>query len=143
MTINEVRTTTDDKLAGSIRLFLALMFLMTGAMKLFVPVLSEAWSSQLLAAELPFYELTRWAVPFLEIGLGAVLAIGLFVRPAVLVVTGIMAVATYVHIVVNDPALFPLQPSEPIIPLVVIALSAYVFWRGSGSWSSDLRAVQA
>lgn len=143
MTINAVRKTTDDKVAGSIRLFLGVMFLMTGAMKLFVPALAEAWSGQLIAAELPFYELTRRAVPILEIALGAVLAVGVFVRPAVLMVTGIMGVATYVHVVVNDPVLFPLQPSEPIIPLVVVALSAYIFWKGSGSWSRDLKVAQA
>ena len=75
--------------------------------------------------------------------IGAVLALGIFVRPAVVVVMGIMVVATYVHLVVDDPALFPLQPSEPIIPLIVIVLSLYVLWRGAGAWSLDLRATHA
>ncbi len=75
--------------------------------------------------------------------LGAVLVVGLFVRPAALVVIGIMVVATYVHLVVDDPSLFPLQPSEPIIPLIVIVISVYVLWRGAGAWSLDLRATRA
>jgi hypothetical protein len=50
-----------------------------------------------------------------------------------------MAVATYVHVVVNDPALFPLQPSAPVIPVTVIVLTAYVVWRGAGAWSLDLK----
>jgi len=54
------------------------------------------------------------------------------------VVIGIMTVATYVHVVVDDPSLFPLQPSEPIIPLAVIAMCVYLLWRGGGSWSKDL-----
>lgn len=112
---------------------------MTGAMKLLVPMLAEAWSGQLLAAQLPFYTLTRWTVPFVEIGLGIVLAIGIFARPAALVVIGMMLVATYVHLVVDDRSLFPLQPSEPIIPLIVIAMAAYTLWRGAGAWSSDQR----
>ncbi len=75
--------------------------------------------------------------------LGAVLAVGAFVRPAAVIVIGIMVVATYVHLVVDDPSLFPLQPSEPIIPLMVIVMSVYVMWRGAGAWSLDLRATQA
>ena len=143
MTSLDIRRTGYNKLAGIIRLLLGVLFLMTGAMKLVVPVLAEAWSGQLLAAELPFYSLTLWAVPFLEMFLGAVLLSGVFARVAVLVVINIMLVATYVHVVVNDPSLFPLQPSEPIIPLVVIAMSLYILWRGAGAWSLDLVATRA
>jgi len=135
-----LQTTTNNRPAGVIRLMLALVFLMTGPMKLLVPQLAEAWSGQLIAAGLPFYELSRWSVPFLELLLGIVLAIGIFVRPAALVVIGIMVVATYVHVVVDDPSLFPLQPDEPIIPAMVMLGSAYVLWRGGGSWSRDLKA---
>jgi uncharacterized membrane protein YphA (DoxX/SURF4 family) len=140
MDFARLQTTTDNRPAGVIRLMLALVFLMTGPMKLLVPQLAEAWSGQLIAAGLPFYELSRWSVPFLELLLGIVLAIGIFVRPAALAVIGIMVVATYVHVVVDDPSLFPLQPSEPIIPAMVMLGSAYVLWRGGGSWSRDLKA---
>ncbi len=124
-------------------MLLGVLFVMTGAMKLLVPMLGEAWSGQILAAGLPLYSLTRWTVPFLEMFLGVVLLIGAFARVAVLVIMGIMVVATYVHLVVDDPSLFPLQPSEPIIPLIVIGLSAYILWRGAGAWSLDLRTTQA
>ncbi len=140
MDFAKLQRTTNDKLVGVIRLMLALIFLMTGPMKLLVPQLAEAWSGQLIAAQLPFYELSRWMVPFLELFLGIVLAIGIFVRPAALVVIGIMVVATYVHVVVDDPSLFPLQPDEPIIPAIVMLGSAYLLWRGGGSWSRDLSA---
>ena len=62
--------------------------------------------------------------------------------PAALVVFGMMLVAIYVHLVVDDHSLFPLQPSEPIIPLIVIAMGAYILWRGAGALSSDLRATE-
>ncbi len=140
MTLDDIRKTSDNKLAGSIRILLAVLFLMTGAMKLLIPMLADAWSGQLLAANLPLYTITRWTVPFLEMLLGVVLATGGFVRPAVVVVMGIMVVATYVHVVVDDPSLFPLQPSEPIIPLIVVVLSLYLLWKGAGSWSLDLKA---
>jgi uncharacterized membrane protein YphA (DoxX/SURF4 family) len=123
-----IRTNADDKVTGAVRLMLALIFLMTGVMKLVVPSLAAAWSGQLLAAELPLYALTRWTV----------LAVGVFARPASLVVVGIMVPAVYVHLVVHDPSLFPLQPNAPIIPIVVIMMAALVLWRGAGAWSADL-----
>ena len=143
MTIDEYRKTSDNKMTGSIRILLGVLFLMTGAMKLLIPMLAEAWSGQLLAANIPLYTVSRWTVPVLEMVLGAVLAVGALVRPATMIVIGIMAVATYVHLVVDDPSLFPLQPSEPLIPLIVIAISVYVLWRGAGAWSMDLRATRA
>ncbi len=141
MNLIQLQFTTNNRLVGSVRLMLALIFLMTGPMKLLVPSLAEAWTGQLLAAQLPFYELARWTVPFLELVLGVFLAIGLFVRPAVFVVTGIMIVATYVHVIVDDPSLFPLQPSEPIVPILVILGSVYLLWRGAGAWSKDLKST--
>ncbi len=142
MDVASIQETANDKLAGSIRLILSVLFVMTGTMKLVVPMLAEAWSGQLLASGLPFYELSRWSVPFVEIIVGVVLGVGLFVRLAVVAVIGIMTVATYVHVVIDDPSLFPLQPSEPIIPLTVIAMCLYLVWRGGGAWSRDLTATR-
>jgi uncharacterized membrane protein YphA (DoxX/SURF4 family) len=139
--LENLRNTSDDKVAGTVRLVLAVLFVMTGAMKLLVPMLGEAFTGQLLAADLPFYTVSRWTVPFLEIVLGVVLAFGLYVRLACIMVMGIMSVATYVHLVVNDPTLFPLQPSEPIIPVVVMAMCLFLLWRGGGAWSMDLGAM--
>ena len=143
MTLNDINKTSDNKLAGSIRILLAVLFLMTGAMKLLIPMFAEAWSGQLLAANIPLYEVSRWTVPFIEVALGAVLAVGTYVRPAVVVVIGIVVVATYVHLAVADSSLFPLQPREPVIPFIVILMSVYVLWRGAGAWSLDLRATGA
>jgi len=140
--VASTQRTANDKLAGSIRLILGVLLVMTGTLKLVVPTLAEAWSGQLLASGLPFYELSRWSVPFVEIIVGVVLGIDLFVRLAVVAVIGIMTVATYVHVVVDDPSLFPLQPSEPIIPLTVIAMCLYLLWRGGGAWSKDLTATR-
>jgi uncharacterized membrane protein YphA (DoxX/SURF4 family) len=143
LTLSNLRNTSDDKLAAGVRIFLAVMFLMTGAMKLLVPALAEAWSGQLLAADIPLREVSRWTVPFLELALGVLLTVGAFARAAAATVIGIMAVATYVHLVVDDPSLFPLQPSEPIIPVIVIALCLVVLRRGAGARSLDLTATRA
>ena len=140
MTLKSLQQTSSNKFAAVIRLLVAMIFLMTGPMKLLFPRLAEAWSSQLLAAEIPFYALSRWSVPFLELFLGILLAVGIYVRPAAALVIVIMIVATYVHIVVDDPSLFPLQPSEPIIPIVLIVMSLVLLRSGAGAWSLDLKA---
>ena len=98
-----IRHTSDDKLAAVVRLLLAIVFVMTGVMKLVVPMLGEAWSGQLLAANVPFYTLTRWTMPFVEIGVGVALTVGTHARLASVIVMGIMVAATYVHVVVDDP----------------------------------------
>ena len=133
-----VRSTRSDGIARGIRVVLGALFVMTGAMKLAVPMLATAWAGQLAAAHIPLPELNRWAVPFVEMGVGVALLFGFYTRIATLLVLNIMGVATYVHLVVNDPALFPLQPAEPIIPAVVMVLSVYVLVKGGGSGSLDL-----
>ena len=138
---NRVRSTQPDQVARSIRVVLGVLFVMTGAMKLVVPMLAAAWAGQLAAANIPLPELNRWVVPCIEIGVGVALLVGFYVRVATLLVLGIMIVATYVHLVVTDQALFPLQPAEPIIPAVVMLLSVYILTKGGGSGSAALTAT--
>ena len=140
MTLRSLQQTTSNKVAAVTRLLVAMIFLMAGPMKLLFPRLADAWSGQLLAAELPLYTLSRWSIPFLELLLGILLAVGIYVRPAAALVIVIMIVATYVHIAVDDPSLFPLQPSEPIIPIVLIVMSLFMLRLGAGAWSLDLKA---
>ncbi|HRQ42088.1 MAG TPA: DoxX family protein [Chloroflexota bacterium] len=134
-----IRHTGHDKILGSVRIALGILFLMTGLMKLFVPELRAAFSGQLTAADIPFHSLNMWLVPMMETAVGLLLLYGLFSRIGALVVIGLMFVAAYVHLVVSDPALFPLQPTEPIIPILAIGAAVYVLWRGGGAWSADLK----
>ena len=112
---------------------------MTGLMKLFIPDLRTAFSGQLTAANILFHSFNMWFVPLTETAVGLLLLFGLFSRIGGLVVIGLMLVATYVHLVVTDPALFPLQPTKPIIPIIAIGAAVYVLWRGGGAWSADLK----
>jgi uncharacterized membrane protein YphA (DoxX/SURF4 family) len=139
MTLQFIRKTRDDRLAARIRIALGFLFVMTGVMKLVVPSLGAAFAGQLAGAEIPLQELNRWAVPFIEVGVGIALLMGFYTRIATLLVFNIMIVGTYVHLVVDDPSVFPLQPTEPIIPIVVMILSVYPLLRGGGSGSLDLR----
>lgn len=134
----QLRKTVDDKGLGVIRILLGLVFLSTGSMKFLIPMLWTAWSGQLTQAEIPFYTINLYFVPITEVLIGLLLLLGFYARLGALVVIPMMVVATYVHMVVKDPSVFPLQPAEPVIPLVVLVLGAYVLWRGAGSWSLDL-----
>ena len=140
MTRQSIRMTGDDRVAAGIRIVLGILFVMTGVMKLFVPSLGVAFGGQLAAANIPFLEVNVFFVPLTETGVGVAMLIGFYTRIATVLIFGIMIVATYVHLVVNDPALFPLQPEQPVFPVVVMILSIYVLSRGGGSVSADFRA---
>ena len=139
----KLRQTRASNSAAAIRIFLGLLFLSTGVMKFAIPDLRAAFSGQLTAAGIPFHSLNMWVVPAAEIGVGILFILGFLTRFASLSAIVMMAVATYVHLVVDDPTLFPLQPEEPIIPIIVIALCIYLLWVGSGSWGIDFRGKQA
>lgn len=124
-----------DEALGTTRIFVGTLILMTGIMKFTVPMLRAAWSGQLRLARLPFYNLTFWLLPVVELTVGTLLILGVGTRPAAAVVLLMMLGATYVHVVVDDPSVFPLQPNAPIIPIVVIGLTIYVLVGGTGAWS--------
>ena len=136
-----LRQTRASHSAGGIRIFLGLLFLSTGIMKFAVPDLRAAFSGQLVAASIPFHSLNMWVVPAVEVGIGVLFILGFLSRLAGLSAIATMVVATYVHLVVHDPTLFPLQPEQPIIPAVATALCLYILMAGSGSWSLDLRSA--
>jgi len=141
--LTRLRKTRASHSAAAIRIFLGLLFLSTGVMKFAIPALRAAFSGQLTAACIPFHSLNMWVVPAAEIGVGILFLLGFLSRLASVSAIVMMVVATYVHLVVDDPALFPLQPEEPIIPIIVIALCIYLLWTGSGSWSLDFRGKPA
>ena len=105
MTLQTIRKTKDDQIATAVRIALGLLFVMTGVMKLAVPALGAAFAGQLAAGNIPFAEIQRWVVPFIEVGVGGALLAGYYTRLATLLVLNIMVVAIYVHMMVDDPAL--------------------------------------
>lgn len=141
MKMDSLRSTRDDRVGAAIRIVLGILFLTTGVMKLFVPALGVAFAGQFAAPSLLLPNLSRWVVPFVEIGVGGALLVGFHTRIAALVVIGIMIVATYAHLAVDDPSLFPLQPERPIVPITVIILSVYLLQRGGAAGNLDRRAV--
>jgi len=139
--LNQLRNTRDNKLTGVLRIILGIVFFMAGILKVVVPFLGEAFAGQLNAANIPFQDLSLFVVPIVEMLLGITLLVGIYVRLSAVIAAVIMVVATYVHVVADDPSLFPLQPVEPIGPLVLLIGLAYLLWRGGGAWSIDLREI--
>lgn len=137
--LTRIRLTSNNRIAGTIRIVLGFLLLSAGVMKLAVPTLRTAFSGQLAEAALPFHTLSMWFVPITEVVIGGLLIVGFLSRVASLVAIPMMLVATYVHLVVHNPELFPMQPEAPIVPLVTIALCVYILWAGSGARSMDLR----
>jgi putative oxidoreductase len=138
----QLRNTSNNKPAGILRLLLGLIFVMAGVLKVTVPHLGDAFEGQLAAADLPLRELSFIAVPILEMLIGLTLLLGWQTRLSAAVAAAIMLVATHVHLVADDPALFPLQPVEPYGPLVLLAALIYLLWRGGGAWSMDLTKIR-
>jgi putative oxidoreductase len=134
----QLRNTSNNKPAGILRLLLGLIFVMAGVLKVTVPHLGDAFEGQLAAADLPLRELSFIAVPILEMLIGLTLLLGWQTRLSAAVAAAIMLVATHVHLVADDPALFPLQPVEPYGPLMLLAALIYLLFRGGGAWSMDL-----
>ena len=139
--LTKVRQTRASRSAAAVRILLGLLFLSTGVMKFAVPELRAAFAGQLTVAGIPFQSFNMWLVPASEIAIGVLFILGFLSRLASLSAVVTMVFATYVHLVADDPALFPLQPEEPIIPIIVIAFCVYLLWIGSGSWSLDLRGT--
>jgi uncharacterized membrane protein YphA (DoxX/SURF4 family) len=135
---DQLRNTSHNGLAGTLRLLLGMIFFMAGILKVTVPHLGKAFEGQLVAAEIPFRELSLLTVPFVEMLVGVTLLLGWQTRLSATVASVIMLVATYVHLAAEDPALFPLQPVEPIGPLMLLAALLYILWKGGGAWSMDL-----
>ena len=136
---NSLRNTSRDRLGGALRILVGFVFFMAGILKVVAPSLEKAFSGQLVAANIPLQEFVLYAFPVIEMVLGILLLVGFHARISASVAAASMAVATYVHIVIDDPSLFPLQPVEPIGPLVLLAMLIYTVIRGAGAWSIDLK----
>ena len=134
-----LRKTSSNKLAGLLRILLGAAFFMAGILKVVVPSLGQAFSGQLIAADIPLHGFVLFSFPIVETVLGVFLVFGFHARLSAAAAAVSMVVATFVHVAVEDPSLFPLQPVEPIGPLVVLVMAIYVLWGGGGAWSIDLK----
>ena len=118
----------DNAFTSAARVLLGVFILIIGVMTFFVPEFRVAFMGQLSGAGIPIQNQSLVIIPALEGVVGAMLVGGVLVRPASLVAALIMALLTYLHLVVADPALFPLQFGLPLIPIVGLVLSAFLYF---------------
>ncbi|PKP28461.1 MAG: hypothetical protein CVU01_04135 [Bacteroidetes bacterium HGW-Bacteroidetes-18] len=138
--MNHYKQTSANKLVGGVRIMLGIIFMMTGLMKLTLPDYGEAWSIQLVEAQIPFYTFTYYFVQIFEVILGVFLFLGYHSRIAALMIFPIMFVAVYVHLTVTNPGAFPSQPQEPYMPIAVMMMAFIILTKGGGKWSLDLKS---
>lgn len=130
--------TPESRSLASLRISVGLIFLAAGITKLLVPVMVAAFEEQLRLTGVPFRNYFSLWFPILEITIGYFLLIGKFTRFWSVIAIASMGFGLYMHVVIDDPAAFPLEPSFPIVPIAIIGLSAVLFVKGAGTWSKDL-----
>lgn len=138
MAFPNLQKTSESKLLALTRLFVATTFLAAGASKLIVPEMTEAFYGQLREVGFPFDEELRLIVPIVEMITGYFLLLGRMTRHFAIVSILLMFIAVYVHMVIDNPNLFPFQPPLPVLPALIILLSSPLVLFGGGAWSKDL-----
>lgn len=138
MSLFKLRRTPESKRLAILRIAVAVVFIVAGLTKLLIPEFITAFQEQLRAVDILFAKHLRIAVPILELVIGYGLLVGKFTRFFALISISLMGIATYVHLQITDPALFPYQPLIPVIPIIMIGLLSVLFVMGAGTWSKDL-----
>ena len=136
--LRRLQHTSENRRDAILRIFGGVPLLLFGAMHLIDP---EPFRQMLEASGLPFVELNLIAAPLTEVAAGLLLISGYLARLGGLFGATTMIAAAYATVILarlgSGPEVPPLA-----LPVAVLAISAYVLWRGAGAWSLDLRSVE-
>lgn len=110
------------------RVLLGLFFLALGVAMFFIPGFRADFVGQLSAAQIPLQRFTLFVIPLVLGASGIMLMQGVFVRLASFVGILLMALMTYLHLIVDSPSVFPQQFGFPFIPVVALVLSAFLYF---------------
>ena len=140
MSLLRLPRTPESRKLASLRISIAIIFIAAGLSKLLIPIMVSAFEAQLKETGVPLYVRSSFSLlfPILEIVIGYFLLIGKHTRFWSVIAMGVSCFGAYVHLHIDNPALFPFQPSAPIIPFTLMGLSAVLFVMGAGMWSKDL-----
>ncbi len=119
---------------GVLRVLLGIWFIAAGITKLAVPAVWDVWASLLGGADFPFYSVSLWLGPVVEMLTGLLLVSGYFSRIAGLIAACQMTIAVYVHSA-SSAVSFPFQTEARILGCVALGMSICVAWRGGGAWA--------
>ena len=114
--------------SSAARVLLGLFVLIVGVMKFIVPEFRVAFMGQVNAAGIPLQAQSLVLIPMVEAVVGAMLIGGVMTRLASFVAMLVMALGTYLHLVVPEPSLYPLQFGLPLIPAVGLVLAAFLYF---------------
>jgi len=109
------------------RVLVGLFLLGLGVATFFAGDFRSVLMAQLSAANVPFQSLTLSVIPSIEGVAGVMLLGGFMVRLASLVGVVISLYLTFLDIVVTSPTLLPLQFGLPLIPIVALVLSGFLY----------------
>ena len=126
--ITDIIPESDSAFTTAARVLLGLFLLGLGVATFFVPDVKVSFMSQLDAAGIPLRNLTSFVLPTLEGIVGVMLLWGVMMRLASLMSIVLMALLTYLHLVVDEPTLFGEQLGWPLIPIVALVLSAFLYF---------------
>ncbi|MGJ8724656.1 MAG: DoxX family protein [Roseibacillus sp.] len=129
--MKQITQTTNQKSAAIARILIAVPLLAISSQHLIGIAPLEPI---LRGAGVPFPELNAIVGPVLQLLAGALLVSGYFARVGAALTIPAMGMATYTHLVYDWADEPPLA-----LPLLLIALSIFVIWKGAGSWSFDLK----
>lgn len=119
---------SDNSFVSASRALLGLFLLGVGVVTFFVPDFKVAFLGQLSEANIPLQGLVQWVIPTIEGVVGAMMLGGVMMRVASLVSMLLMALLLYLHLVVDDPIFFPLQFGLPLMPIIALVLSAFLYF---------------
>jgi uncharacterized membrane protein YphA (DoxX/SURF4 family) len=134
----QIRQTDKSKVVATLRIVAGLPLLLFGAMHLIDPA---PFRAILEASGIPFVELNLIAAPVTELVAGLFLVTGYFARLGGLGGAVTMLAAAWSTAILAGLNAAPEVPPMPL-PLVVLAISTFVLWRGAGAWSLDGRTEQ-
>lgn len=126
--ISDVIQENSSAFATAARVLLGLFLVGLGVATFFVPEFKLAFIGQLGDAGIPLQGWVKFLLPTVEGIVGAMLLGGVLMRIASLVSIVVMAILTYLHLVVADPTLLPLQFGLPLIPIVGLVLSGFLYF---------------
>ena len=88
-------------------------------------------------AGIPMADLNATVAPIFEIIAALLLLSGFYARIGALITMGAMAMATYSHLVFDwaeEPPIF--------LPIAILLAAAFVFFKGAGAFSMDLKKTK-
>ena len=135
--VNFPRTPESKKLAV-LRITVGSFFILAGLAKLIVPEVANTFQEQLRYTGVPGRDFIPLVLPILEMTAGYFLLIGKFTRFWSFLAILLMVLAVYINLRIEDPALYLLQLSAPLIPSAMLAVCAVLLVIGAGTWSKDL-----